>query len=170
MTMVLNVVENPERNNDIMDLKSGLEVKEYKGVKQALERSDGRCLLRCTLLAATSAGMYSKNHEGLSSGLHGDLRTKTRAGASDNTMAQLDASVYTPLFIPTEEGVSVEQRKYQQQASLCYADAVNYVETFLTKVPTHVLDRARGNAAVASKSDSRKAARAAVFDHMCVYT
>ncbi|KAI0558864.1 hypothetical protein FGB62_182g136 [Gracilaria domingensis] len=67
----------------------------------------------------------------------------------DNTMTQLDASLYTPLFIPADEGVSVEQRKYQQQASLYYADAVNYIETFLTKVPTDVLDRARGKAAAA---------------------
>ncbi|PXF48610.1 hypothetical protein BWQ96_01462 [Gracilariopsis chorda] len=52
MTLVLDVVENLERRTVSMDLKHGLGIKEYKGVWQAVERSDGRCLLRCTLQAA----------------------------------------------------------------------------------------------------------------------
>lgn len=54
MTLVLNVVENLERKTVSMDLKHGLGIKEYKGVWQAVEKSDGRCLLRCTLQAAIS--------------------------------------------------------------------------------------------------------------------
>lgn len=54
MSMTLNVVENPERNTIVMDLKSGLGVKEYKGRWQAIERPDGRCLLRCALVATSS--------------------------------------------------------------------------------------------------------------------
>lgn len=52
MTLILSVVENPSRRIVTMNLKSGLGIKEYKGVWQAVEQPDGRCLIRCTLVAA----------------------------------------------------------------------------------------------------------------------
>ncbi|CAN8071320.1 unnamed protein product [Agarophyton chilense] len=67
----------------------------------------------------------------------------------ENTMTQLDASLYTPLFIPADDGVSVEQAKYQAQASNYYADAVSSIDTFLSKLPADVLERARTKAAAA---------------------
>lgn len=67
----------------------------------------------------------------------------------DNTMTQLDASLYTPLFIPADDGVSVEQAKYQRQASEYYSNALDYIDSFLSKLPTDVLERARSKAAAA---------------------
>lgn len=66
-----------------------------------------------------------------------------------NTLSQLDASLYTPLFIPADEGISVEQRKYQQQAFGFYDDAVQYLDSFLSKVPANVLETAKQAAAKA---------------------
>lgn len=60
-----------------------------------------------------------------------------------NTMTQLDASLYTPLFIPSDEGISAEQRIYQQQAFGFYNDALKYLDTFLTKVPGEAFERAK---------------------------
>eukprot|EP00177_Eucheuma_denticulatum_P003636 GFKZ01006592.1.p1 GENE.GFKZ01006592.1~~GFKZ01006592.1.p1 ORF type:complete len:540 (-),score=65.53 GFKZ01006592.1:304-1923(-) len=54
MTMELDVIENPEEHIVTMDLKRGLGVKKYKGVWQAVEKPDGRCQIRCSLLASTS--------------------------------------------------------------------------------------------------------------------
>lgn len=54
MTMVLNVREDHEERVVTMDLERGLGVKQYKGVWRAVERQDGRCLIRCTLLASTA--------------------------------------------------------------------------------------------------------------------
>lgn len=54
MTLVLDVIENHDRRILLMNLKSGLGVKEYKGRWEAIERPDGRCLIRCTILAASS--------------------------------------------------------------------------------------------------------------------
>lgn len=64
-------------------------------------------------------------------------------GEMANTMTQLDASLYTPLFIASDEGVSVEQQKYQTQARGYYGDAVAYLERFLSMVPPESLDRAK---------------------------
>lgn len=33
----------------------------------------------------------------------------------ENVFTQMDASVYTPIFIPSDEGISPEQEKYQKQ-------------------------------------------------------
>lgn len=54
MTMVLKVHEDHEEHVVTMDLERGLGVKQYKGIWQAIERADGRCLIRCTLLASTA--------------------------------------------------------------------------------------------------------------------
>lgn len=54
MTMVLNVHEEHEERVVTMDLQKGLGVKQYKGIWRAVERPDGRCLIRCTLLASTA--------------------------------------------------------------------------------------------------------------------
>lgn len=54
MQLVLNVVEQHEERVITMDLERGLGVKQYKGKWEAVEREDGRCLLKCTLLAATA--------------------------------------------------------------------------------------------------------------------
>lgn len=54
MSMVLNVIETPENRKVAMDLNRGLGIKEYKGVWHAVEKPDGRCLLKCSLLASTS--------------------------------------------------------------------------------------------------------------------
>lgn len=64
-----------------------------------------------------------------------------------NIMTQLDASLYTPLFIPADEGISVEQQKYQQQAFGFYNDAVQYLDSFLSKVPGNALEKAKQAAA-----------------------
>lgn len=63
-------------------------------------------------------------------------------GEIANTMSQLDASLYTPLFIASDEGVSVEQRKYQTQARGYYKEAVEYLDRFLGIMPTDSLERA----------------------------
>ncbi|CAN8077058.1 unnamed protein product [Agarophyton chilense] len=78
MTMVLNVVESPERKTVVMDLKSGLGVKAYKGVWQAVERPDGRCLLRCTLLAATAVPAPGFLIDGLMSHAMSETMTQLR--------------------------------------------------------------------------------------------
>lgn len=75
-------------------------------------------------------------------------------GEMSNTMTQLDASLYTPLFIPADEGISVEQRKYQTQAFAFYEDAVGYLDSFLGKVPGASLEKAR-TAAAAEKYEIR---------------
>lgn len=68
------------------------------------------------------------------------------AAEIENTMAQLDASLYTPLFIPADDGVSLEQRKYQMEATIFYSEAMQYLDSFLNLVPSDVLDRARARA------------------------
>lgn len=59
-----------------------------------------------------------------------------------NIMTQLDASLYTPLFIPADEGISVEQTKYQKQARGFYEEALQGLDKFLSIVPSDVLDKA----------------------------
>lgn len=54
MTMALRVKEDPEARVVRMDLERGLGVKQYNGVWSAEERPDGRCLIRCTLLALSA--------------------------------------------------------------------------------------------------------------------
>ncbi len=68
------------------------------------------------------------------------------AGDLDNILTQLDATVYTPLFIPSDEGVSVEQRKYQNQAFSYYDIAIEYLDSFFTKIPGEELEKARQTA------------------------
>ena len=70
-------------------------------------------------------------------------------GEMTTTMTQLDASLYTPLFIPSDEGISVEQKKYQKEAMLFYNDALQYLDTFLSKVPGEALEKAKLAAAKA---------------------
>lgn len=62
------------------------------------------------------------------------------------TMTQLDASLYTPLFIPADEGISLEQKVYQSQARAFYDQAVGMIDSFLKRVPEDVVSRARGRA------------------------
>lgn len=64
-------------------------------------------------------------------------------GEITNTMTQLDASLYTPLFIASDEGISVEQRKYQTQARGFYKEAVEYLDRFLSIVPSESLEQAK---------------------------
>lgn len=71
-----------------------------------------------------------------------------------NIMTQLDASLYTPLFIPADEGISLGQRRYQNEAFAYYDDAVNYLESFLRIVPEGPLENAR-RAAAAAKYEIR---------------
>lgn len=61
-------------------------------------------------------------------------------GDMENVMSQLDASLYTPLFIPADEGdITPEQRKYQEQARGFYDQAVSGFERFLSLLPEDVL-------------------------------
>lgn len=62
-------------------------------------------------------------------------------------MTQLDASLYTPLFIPSDEGISVEQKVYQNQAFTFYADAISRLDRFLQLLPSESLQKARVAAA-----------------------
>ncbi len=70
----------------------------------------------------------------------------------DINLTQLDASVYTPLFISgsddDEYGISVEQRKYQNAALNYYDVAVGQLDEYLSKIPPEALEAAR---ALASK-------------------
>lgn len=64
-------------------------------------------------------------------------------GEMDNVMSQLDASLYTPLFIPGDDGaITVEQTKYQQQAREFYRLALDGFDKFLSVIPDEVLKRA----------------------------
>lgn len=64
-------------------------------------------------------------------------------GEMVNNMSQLDASLYTPLFIPADDGqVTVEQGKYQTQARDFYKDAVDGLDHFLTLIPEDIMDKA----------------------------
>lgn len=60
-----------------------------------------------------------------------------------NTMTQLDATLYTPLFIASDEGINPEQRRYQDQARVFYAEAISNLETFLRLAPENSLAPAR---------------------------
>lgn len=53
------------------------------------------------------------------------------AGDVENLFTQLDASVYTPIFIPSDDGVSLEQRKYQTEAFDYLKDIVDCLDRFL---------------------------------------
>lgn len=68
-------------------------------------------------------------------------------GELDNTMTQLDASLYTPLFIPADDGISPEQQKYQTQARAFYAQAIDLLDGFISLVPETELADARRRAA-----------------------
>lgn len=60
-----------------------------------------------------------------------------------NAMTQLDASLYTPLFIPGDDGqITVEQRRYQEQAREFYFIAVNGLDRFLSNLPADDLQSA----------------------------
>lgn len=64
-------------------------------------------------------------------------------GEMVNNMSQLDASLYTPLFIPADDGqVTVEQGKYQTQARDFYKDALNGLDQFLTLIPKDIMEKA----------------------------
>lgn len=64
-------------------------------------------------------------------------------GEMVNNMSQLDASLYTPLFIPADDGqVTSEQGKYQSQARGFYNDAVDGLDNFLALVPRDVMEKA----------------------------
>lgn len=54
MTMALSVKEEPDDRTVTMDLERGLGVKQYNGVWSAEKKPDGRCLIRCNLLASTA--------------------------------------------------------------------------------------------------------------------
>lgn len=63
-------------------------------------------------------------------------------GDMENIMSQLDASLYTPLFIPADEGITPEQSKYQTQARGFYVQAVDGFDRFLKLVPDDILAKA----------------------------
>lgn len=65
-------------------------------------------------------------------------------GDMENVMSQLDASLYTGLFIPTDDDgtVALEQRVYQQQAVAFYEQAVAGLDRFLGLLPNDVLQKA----------------------------
>lgn len=48
-------------------------------------------------------------------------------------LTQLDASVYTAVFIPAEDGVSLEQREYQDVAYASLKGTQEYLRTFLNQ-------------------------------------
>lgn len=52
LSMVLDVTEDPTKRVVTMNMKRGLGVKTYKGTWHAVVRSDGKCLVCCSLLAA----------------------------------------------------------------------------------------------------------------------
>lgn len=76
------------------------------------------------------------------------------AGELDNLLSQLDASLYTPLFIPSDEGISLPQRKYQDQAREFYAASIAYLDAVLDVLPAESAEKAR-RAADASKYQIR---------------
>lgn len=64
-------------------------------------------------------------------------------GEMDNIMSQLDASLYTPLFIPGEDGqITIEQNRYQVDARGFYAQAIDGLDKFLSVVPSDILNKA----------------------------
>lgn len=62
-------------------------------------------------------------------------------------LTQLDASVYTPLFISGSDddpyGISVEQRKYLNAGLNYYDVAVGQLDDYLSKFPSDVLETVR---------------------------
>jgi hypothetical protein len=60
-----------------------------------------------------------------------------------STFTQLDASVYTPIFIASEDGVSVEQRKYQKEALEYLEEAHAYLDKFLALFPRSAVSTAQ---------------------------
>ena len=68
-------------------------------------------------------------------------------GEMENVMSQLDASLYTPLFIPADEGdITPEQQKYQTQAKGFYSQAIDGLEKFLSLIPKQALSKSIDNA------------------------
>eukprot|EP00188_Purpureofilum_apyrenoidigerum_P002086 Plantae.Rhodophyta-Purpureofilum_apyrenoidigerum.ctg22422.p1 GENE.Plantae.Rhodophyta-Purpureofilum_apyrenoidigerum.ctg22422~~Plantae.Rhodophyta-Purpureofilum_apyrenoidigerum.ctg22422.p1 ORF type:complete len:231 (+),score=50.89 Plantae.Rhodophyta-Purpureofilum_apyrenoidigerum.ctg22422:82-693(+) len=66
----------------------------------------------------------------------------------ENTFTQLDASVYTPIFIPADDGViTPEQKKYQTQAFMYLDEALDYLSNFLKLAPEDKVKKAREEAA-----------------------
>lgn len=65
------------------------------------------------------------------------------AGSLDNTMTQLDASVYTPIFVASDEGISEEQLIYQEQARGFYNDALDMLDRFLSSIGVDSLTKAQ---------------------------
>lgn len=110
LSMILDVVEDPERLSVSMDMKRGLGVKVYKGTWSAIPRADGRCTIRCSLMAApaipaprflvdgvithaTAASMEQVRTECIrrSTLVHTPLSQRTSTGASvDVTNASVD--------------------------------------------------------------------------------
>ena len=83
-------------------------------------------------------------------GLQGDAfyDALETAGSLDNTMTQLDSSIYVPIFIPpADEGFSAEQLKYQEQARGFYQDAIGMLDRLLGSVPESSLLKAKEAAA-----------------------
>jgi hypothetical protein len=60
-----------------------------------------------------------------------------------NILTQLDASVYTPIFIASEDGVSPEQRKYQKEAFLFLEEAQSYLNKFMALFPENAVSAAK---------------------------
>lgn len=75
------------------------------------------------------------------------------AAEIDINMTQLDATVYTPLFMPGSDdgdGVSIEQRKFQNEAFAYYDTIIGYFDDLFSKMPPAALERARDTASTRS--------------------
>ncbi|KAK4533193.1 hypothetical protein CCYA_CCYA16G4075 [Cyanidiococcus yangmingshanensis] len=58
-----------------------------------------------------------------------------------NLMTQLDATLYTPIFIASDQGVSPGQRKYGNEALDYLGQAKQMLECFLELIPEDVMTR-----------------------------
>jgi hypothetical protein len=59
------------------------------------------------------------------------LTAMEAAAEVPNLFTSLDAAVYTAVFIPAEDGVSLEQREYQQAAYRALGEATGYLDAYL---------------------------------------
>jgi hypothetical protein len=65
-----------------------------------------------------------------------------------NVMTQLDATLYTPIFMASDQGVSPAQRKYGDEALGYLEQAKQMLDHYLSLLPSEVTAR---NAAAAAQ-------------------
>lgn len=76
--------------------------------------------------------------------------TAMEAGAEvANLFTNLDAAVYTAVFIPAEDGVSLEQREYQEAAYRALNESYGYLDAYLGVFDPEMVAAAKENAKTA---------------------